>query len=330
MKLLCQTGSTVCRIVLFTILITAATANHAVAEAGVPQTPPPISGRNLSNPETILPADVLSRIELIRANLELVRQHMGKATGSVPVLRVSEAGSEEVYSQALNLEKRANKFAHEQLGMYRAPDPIPSGDVRPYGVFLIMDDVLQSVLAVKAKLGVEATPVEKNQSPDTSIAEVFNAAIAAGSELNNLLKIESDPEYVLQAIVEAVSIASYLHYFELDSANLPSSPEFEPLKSPDDVFARMLRCFELVTVLADRRDINTLKLDISSAQSKDIQPDDSSNLAFLLLVKLNDIYEHTPTTMEYPHVYAPGEISAAHVYQRVGLLERILNNLVVQ
>ena len=318
------------RIVLFAVLLTtAATANlHAATETGVPQTPPPISGRNLSNPETILPADVLSRVELIRANLELIRLHMGKPAGLVPALRVSRVGSEEVYSQALNLENRANKLAHEQLGMYREPHPLPSGDVSPYRVFLIMDDVLQSVLAVKAKMGIKAAPVEKSQSPDSNIAEVFNASVAAGNEINSLLKIKSDPEYVLQAIVEAVSIASYLHYHGLDAASLPSSPEFESNKSPNDVFARMLKCFELISKLADNRGINTLKLDIPPERSMNIQPDDSSDLAFLLLTKLNDIYEHTPGAMEYPHVYAPGEISAASVYQRVGLLERILNDLV--
>jgi hypothetical protein len=271
---------------------------------------------------------VLSRIELIRANLELVRLHMGKPAGPVPTLRVSRAGSEEVYSQALNLEKRANKLAHEQIGVYREPNPLPIGDVSPYGVFLIMDDVLQSVLAVKAKMGIKAVPVEKSQSPDSKIAEVFNASVAAGKEINNLLKIKSDPEYVLQAIVQAVSIASYLHYHGLDGIGLPSSPEFESNKSPNDVFARMLQCFELISELADSRGINTLKLDINPGRSMKIQPDDSSDLAFLLLTKLNDIYEHTPGAMEYPYVYAPGEISAEKVYQRVGLLERILNDLV--
>ena len=40
----------------------------------VAPTPPPVSGRPLSDPESILPADVLARVALVRANVELLRR----------------------------------------------------------------------------------------------------------------------------------------------------------------------------------------------------------------------------------------------------------------
>ena len=41
-------------------------------------TPPPVSGQRLSAPDSILPADVLARVELLRESAEVLRRYMGK------------------------------------------------------------------------------------------------------------------------------------------------------------------------------------------------------------------------------------------------------------
>ncbi len=61
-------------------------------------TPPPVSGRRMSDPASILPADVLARVELLRTNVELLRQFMGQPPPPVALLRVEGAQPWEVYS----------------------------------------------------------------------------------------------------------------------------------------------------------------------------------------------------------------------------------------
>ncbi len=74
---------------VFLALFAPAASTQPVNAATNLQTPPPISGRNLAEPGTILPADVLARVELISANLELIRKFMGK---TLPLTRRSWAG----------------------------------------------------------------------------------------------------------------------------------------------------------------------------------------------------------------------------------------------
>ncbi len=54
-------------------------------------TPPPVSGRRLSDAASILPADVLARVELLRDDLDLIRLFMGKPEPPSALLRVDAA-----------------------------------------------------------------------------------------------------------------------------------------------------------------------------------------------------------------------------------------------
>ena len=49
--------------------VVAAPAGAQMGGATAGATPPPVSGRRLSAPESILPADVLARVELLRENV---------------------------------------------------------------------------------------------------------------------------------------------------------------------------------------------------------------------------------------------------------------------
>ena len=80
------------------ILLWGTGAQSAAAASVEDATPPPVSGRRLSAPETILPADVLARVKLLRANVDLLRRYMGRPEPPPPLLRVEGARPMEVYS----------------------------------------------------------------------------------------------------------------------------------------------------------------------------------------------------------------------------------------
>ncbi len=306
-----------------------ATASAQIGDTAVEHlTPPPISGRSLAEPETILASDVLARVELVRANVELIRKYMGLAVPSAPVLQVSAARPRETYSQALNLERRANLLAFEHVrALLKASQPLHR-NVRTYDVFQLVDGVLVAVLAVKADMDIQVAVAEKLQSPDTVPADVFNATVKAGSEINNLLAQETGSSDVFQTVTSAVHIAASLHLKIPDGPSFPGEPAFEPNKSPYDVFMRMQSCFQLISELAMEQGIDPLEFDIPVERALLVQQNDVSDIAFLLLEELNGIHRRILDAPEPARAYYPGKKFAAHVYQRVGLLERILQDLV--
>jgi hypothetical protein len=315
-------------LLLVTLALSATPASSQPQQtAEEPQTPPPISGRNLAEPETFQASDVLARAQLIRANVELIRMFMGISVPPAPVLQVSAARPRETYSQALNLERRANRLAFEQVRIYRKPSPPLDRNVRAYEVFELMDRVLASVLAVKAELDIQIAVAEKLQSPDTVAADVFNAAVAAGSEINNLLAQQTSSSDVFQTVTSAVHIAASLHVKIPQGPSFPEEPPFQPNKSPYDVFMRMQSCFQLISQLAMEQGIDPLEFNIPAERALLVQQNDVSDMAFLLLEELNSVHRRIPNAPKATRAFYPGRKFAAHVYQRVGLLELLLKDL---
>jgi len=290
-------------------------------------TPPPVSGRRLSDPDSILPADVLARVQLLRDNLDLVRQFMGRPPSPAPLLRVESAQPREVFSQALNLESRANRLAFEQLRIVRASS-VPRDETRPVDVFSVVDSALEAVLLVKAELGIDDAVAEERQPEATLPSEVFNAAVAAGTEINNVLQQRTSPSDVFQLVTEAVHNAAALHAAVRRGPSLPLEPDFIPNKMPSDVYARLVECFGLVAQLADKSGVETLNFALVEGEKRVVTPNDVFGLAALLVEELDYLHSQTPGVNPAPRAYYPGLRFPAHVFQRAGLLKEILEDLV--
>lgn len=290
-------------------------------------TPPPVSGRRLSAADAILPADVLARVELLRANVDLLRHYMGRALPRPPLLRAEGARPMEVYSQALNLQLRASRLAFEQVRVVRR-EPLPiTHEARPADVFAVVDDALASVLLVKRHLGIDAALAEEIRPEATTPGEVFNATTRAASEINNLLQQKTSPSDVFQLVTASVHTAAALHTTIPGGPNLPEEPEFEPNKMPVDVYMRLERCFQIIHELARRRGLEILRFELAEGQEQSVTPADVSDLAVLIVEELNSLHALYPDVRTPARAYYPGARFPSHVYQRVGLLEAILEDL---
>jgi hypothetical protein len=288
-------------------------------------TPPPVSGRRLSDPASILPADVLARVELVRANLALIRRFMGKPPPPAALLRVESAQPREVYSQALNLEQRANRLAFEQVRVVRS-ESIPLQEAaRPADVFGVVNAALAAVLLVKQDMGIDEAVAEENRPEATTPSEVFNATIAAGSEINQLLAQRTSPSDVFQLVTAAVHSAATLHAVIPNGPPLPLEPEFEPNKQPADVYEKMQECFGLIRGIAVSTGVDSLSFEVSSAHI--VTPNDVADLAALVVEELDYLHVKFPDAKPPARAYYPGKRFPAHVYQRAGFLERILTDL---
>lgn len=320
-------GRIVIRLLCLALLCTPLEAKQSLAATSELDTPPPVSGRRLSDPASILPADVLARVELLRANVELIRRFMGHPSAPAPLLRVEAAQPREVYSQALNLEAWASRLAFEQVRIVRAAS-IPQQQARPADVFGIVDSALSAVLLVKQDLGIEDAVAEEQRAETTTPSEVFNVTVAAGSEINNLLRQRTSPSDVFQMVTESVHYAAALHTTIPSGASLPVEPNFVPNMMPSDVYERMLECSALVTQASRALAIESLSFDPGDARSRRVTSSDVAALAALLVEELSYLHSRVPQAKQPPHAYHPGLRFAAHVYQRAGLLKRILEDVV--
>jgi len=308
-------------------ILLAGASSPAAAESG-DATPPPVSGRRLSAPESILPADVLARVELLRENVDLLRRYMGKPGSPSAFLRVDSARPFEVYSQALNLQLRANRLAFEQVRVVRNESIPRMDEARPADVFGVVDSALAAVLLVKHDLGIDAVVAEKRRPDTTTPSDVFNAAISAGSEINLLLEERTSPSDVFQLVTAAVHTAAALHAVIPDGPGLPVEPAFEANKMPGDVYLRIQRCFGLIRQLSEAKGVATLRFEVAGEGIERVSPNDVGDLASLVVEELTHLHRQFPEARTPVRAYYPGRRFPAHVFQRVGLLELILEDLV--
>lgn len=290
-------------------------------------TPPPVSGRTLSDAASILPADVLARVELLRDNLDLIRLFMGKPEPPSALLRVDAAQPREVYTQALNVQLRANRLAFEQLRVVRSESVVLLEGARPADVFGVTDAALATVLLVKEGLGIDEAVAEKVQHESTTPSEVFNAAITANSELDHLLEHRTSPSDVFQLVTAAVHSAAALHATIPDGPSFPREPAFEPNKRPADVYLRMQHCYELISEISDAKGLETLRFEVTQDRVERVSPNDVTDLAALVVEELHHLRVAYPEASLPTRAYYPGKRFPAHVFQRAGLLEQILLDL---
>jgi hypothetical protein len=317
------------RCILGGICLGAVASSHALSKSPqVISTPSPVSGRLLSDPSTILPADVLARVELLRENVELIRRFMGKSQPPAALLRVETAQPREVYFQARNIHARASRLSFEQLRSALNDPSAPGGEIRPVDVFEVVDAALMSVLQVRRGLEIEGVVGERPKPESTTPSEVFNAIMLANSEINNLLQRQTSPSDVFRQVTAAVHYAGAIHTTISKVAFFPREPTFVPNKRPSDVYLRLQGCFTQIHEIAGAHGIPILTFNLPGEQARNVTPNDVSGLAALIVAELHYLHSQFPNSQPVAGAYHPGKKFPAHVFQRAGLLERILTDLV--
>jgi hypothetical protein len=105
------------------------------------------STRRLADPESIRPADLLARVEQLRANVDRLRRYMGKPAPPSPLLQAISARPDEVFSQALNLQLRANRLAFEQVRVVRDEAKPAPGEGHPAECLGVVDSALSELMS---------------------------------------------------------------------------------------------------------------------------------------------------------------------------------------
>lgn len=285
-----------------------------------------ISGRRLQD---ITPPDVFAHVSLVRAELEDLRAYMGRPKDQSPEFPVSEAEPREVFFQALTLFRKANRMSFEQTRT-REPEPAPpETKIMPGHVYAAVDQALQRIQSVKKKLRLDRQVDKDLPDPSKTPSDVFRSIVHANRQLNLLLERQFSPSDVFQQVTVAIAYTERLiEQFPGANSTVPTAPEFETNKVPGDVYRRLLGCFDKVQLITARSGRQVLKLgDVDDMEISRAAPSDVYDVASLVVSELAFVHAELPDAARPRKAYFPGRKFPSDVFQRVGILEKQLDQL---
>ncbi len=285
-------------------------------------------GPAAANETTIGPPQVFARVMKIQADLELIRNKMGKPQAGSPMLHISKAAPREVFFQALTLFQKANRLSCEQTRKRGKTPKTPQGNIRPSNVLAVVNAAWDRLRRVQTSLGIDTPSPDIAPDASKTPTDVFNAIVQTNRQLNLVLDQEFTPSHVLQQVATAVEYtAQLIRQFPKATAR-PSPPEFQPKKRPADVFNRLIHCTGQVQQIMRASGLAMLTLKTHNAQNVKVTPSDVYDVATLLVAELAHLQRQLLNATEPPKVYRRQQRTfPAHVYQHAGVLEMQLHTL---
>lgn len=291
-------------------------------------TPGPISGRTLTVQE-ILPADVLARAQLFRAELEELRLVMGRPQEQRQEIQVTHAAPREVYFQARTLYQKANRLAYEQTGELKPElDSVSEiGTIRPFHVWEGVNAALARLLRVQRKLGLPDSMTELDQDSAVTPTEVYRTIVQANREINLLLVQQVASRDVYQQVTLAMNYGARLLASFPGAPRIPESSVFDPRKQPGDVYQRLTECYVRIRTIADHSGLQVLQYEQNPTEVDRIRSSDVYDFTSLIVSEMAFIHSGLRGAKPPVEAYDPGLRFPSHVYQRASMLLAQLKEL---
>lgn len=279
--------------------------------------------------DTIQPGHVFARVQLLQAELDLVRAEMGRPTDERKPLTITGAAPREVYFEALALFRKADRFSFERIGSQGVlPHPPSPNDIQPADVRNVVDAALACVRAVKNRMNIPETASEPAVDTGKQPSDVFGAVSRTSRQLNLLLDNPFVPDDVFQQITLALGYAAPL-LAKVSTASAPVLPDYERKKRPADVYRRLWDNFDALREAFGSLDLACAKLGDMPYGDDEVAPSDVYDLASLLVSEL--VYLHStvpgvapPSAAEF---YEVERRLPAHVFQYAGHLGSYLQTI---
>lgn len=287
----------------------------------------PISGRNL-DVESILPADVLARTNLLSDEIDLIRLELGKPKIQNVSEPVMDASPREVYFQAQTLFIKANRLLYEQTGDRNViPSIVEVKLIQPFHVWQMVNKAYKQILKVKKRLGINEQLLEKENTIDSSPSDVFERVIVTNRQINTLLTRQFSPADVFQKVNESIHLMAALFSTTLSVKRIPSASAFERRKTPSDVYNYLI---ETRTILTNILNINGIKFTKFQNYDGGIwtkAPSDVYDLAALIAADLHYVHSLKSAAPPPAKTYLAGKKIPSDVFQRVSVLNEQLLTL---
>lgn len=286
---------------------------------------PPVSGRNI-DVMTLLPGDVLARVNLVLAELDLIRIELGQSKKNYEKIEVFHAAPREVYYQALALFEKSNRLAFEHTGFSEKNKlELDAKLIRPYHVWNMVNKALQRIQIVKQKLGIPEQSKEVTAPDNTRPDQVFAAVNYANRQINNLLHKRFAPSDVFQQVTIATNVMAQLLATFDGVERIPEHDEIVRRKTPTEVYVRLMECFEVlreITILSGGQILEFTKHD-----DRTRIPSDVYDLTSLLVADIEYLHAQKASVKTAANVFFPGDKIPSHVFQRASILQKQLKLL---
>lgn len=275
-------------------------------------------------------AHVYQAVVRVGADVDLVREVMGRPELTTDPWIVVEAEPRHVFYQALTLLRKANRLAVELVNENRAGLlPVPEGEIQPAVVLDVIERAAGQIDAVRSELGISYRAETPALEADREPSDVLREIVQVSRQLNHLIDRRFKPEDVYGRLELA---ATYVAGALTEDEAVPEYgelPPFESGKVPADVYRRVLECLELATVVGERRGVDVLKLNLRrELRRRDIAPADVYDLATTLLSEVAYLtLVLDAKDVDAPPIERPKHIFPSHVYRIAGMLQDELARL---
>ncbi|HEY5949493.1 MAG TPA: hypothetical protein VIV40_28560 [Kofleriaceae bacterium] len=271
--------------------------------------------------EDIQPAHCYARAQRVLAELDLVRDEMGRTKDARPAPEITNASPREVYFEAIAAWNKVTRLADE-VGA-RSVRPAPAApvlrDLKPGHVLQLIDVVLAHVEDVKQQLQITDKASEPAIEASRKPSDVLVTLIRVNRELSRVLERPFTPSDVYRTVALASAYATRV-------GAVADTAAFERKRKPADCYAKLEQCLEIVSAAISKRGETALT---ERGTPSDIQPTDVYDLANLVLGEV--AFLHSLTASAQPlHAFEPGgggHRLPAHVYQLARTLEAQLSSL---
>jgi hypothetical protein len=271
--------------------------------------------------EDILPAHCYARANRLLAELELVRDEMGRNKDTRPTPDVTGAAPREVYFEAIVAWHKVTRVATEIGARVHRPAPAAPAlrDLCPGHVLQLIDAVLAHVEDVKAHLRITERASEPALESTRQPSDVLMTLVRVNRELSRVLERPFAPSDVYRTLALASAYATRM-------GAVADTVAFERKRRPADVYQKLEECLDLLGTLIAKRGDKALT---ERGTPTDIQPTDVYDLASLVLGEV--AFLHSLSQNAQPvHAFEPGGDGhrlPAHVFQLARTLEAQLKTL---
>ena len=279
-----------------------------------------VSG-TVDSSQGILPANVLSRVELLRKELDDIRFEMGRPKIIDIEMVVQNAAPHEVFFQARSLYRKADRVVVEVTGEESVPLGLATPhNIQPAHVFQVVTAALDRLRFLKKRLGIGLMNSEGLPNSSATPSHVFFSIGLANQQLNVMVNQHFSPRDVYgQMSLALLYTQRLLQQFPQAKRNLPIPP-LERGRRPGDVFMHLIDCHTILSKIAQHSKLKILQLALKNPDTTRIQPNEVYDLASLVVSELAYLYAKRPQIDPPQKPAPPGLTLPSHVYQKVGSL----------
>lgn len=265
--------------------------------------------------ENVQPSQCHARARTLLAEVEAIRDALGRSPDGRPALEITDAKPRECYFEALATWHKADRLAAE-LGVASArfAHAAPAlTDTLPGHVLQVIDEVLARVRAIGARLEISQQAPDATIEPNRQPSDVFATLVRVNRELSRALERPFTPSDVYRVVSLACAYATRL------GGTAPLAP-FEHKRKPVDCYQRLVACQQLLAGAISKRGQTALA---ARGVPTDVLPGDVYDVATLVLGEIAFLHALTPgAAAVYPfEPEATGHRLPAHVDQLARTLE---------